>query len=181
MKVKFFLFMLASISLLTSCNSKKAEYDPYNIGEEIDTTKVVSKGVFEVEFKDAGNYTKIIHVKLNDAAGFDALFDTGCSYVSISQIEAAPLIKAGTLSESDYSGKDIPISIADGTTGYKKVYKLKAVSVIDTKGQVHTLYDVPTTIEANPRATFLLGTYVIDNLAKKSYTVDLKKSVIRFE
>ena len=165
--------------LLASCNSKKNEYDPYKISGG-KPKKEVSKSSFEIKFKDTGTNTKTIHVKLNDAVSFDALFDTGCSFVSISETEALPLIKAGTLSENDHSGY-AQTSIADGSSGYQKVYKLKMVSVVDINGKEHTLYDVPTTIERNITAPFLLGTYVIDNLAKKSYTVDLKKNVIRFE
>lgn len=181
MKTKCYLYVITAMVLLFSCNSKKNEYDPYKI---IDgkPKKEVSKSSFEIKFKDIGTQAKAktIHVKLNDAVSFDALFDTGCSYVSISEAEALPLMKAGTLSESNHSGY-AETSMADGNRTYQKVYELKMVSVVDTNGKEHTLYDVPTTIESNMAAPFLLGTYVIDNLAQKSYTVDLKKNVIRFE
>ena len=83
--------------MISACNSKKNEYDPYKInGKE---KKVDSKSSFEVSFKKTDANLKTIHVKLNNN-GYDALFDTGCSGMLISSLELMELIKTNTISRN---------------------------------------------------------------------------------
>ena len=163
--------------LVTACNSKKDEYDPYKInGKE---KKLESKSSFEVSFKKTDTNLKTIHIKLN-SNGYDALFDTGSSGMLISSLELMELIKTNTISKSDYVGDAIS-SIADGSQIKSPIYNIKKVTIVDNNGKEHVLTDIQATVVDNIEADILIGSSVIDNLAKKSYTVDLSKKIIRFQ
>ena len=172
-------FVLATILLLASCESKKSEYDPYKIGGG-KAKQEVSKTMFEISFKQTEHQLKTIHINLNGNNSYDAIFDTGCSGVSISLIEAMDMVKQGTLKESDEK-TPVSVQMADGSVAQKRVFNLREVTVMDKNGKPHTLRDIEATLEPNMEAAILIGASVIDNLAKKSYTVDLRKKVIRFE
>lgn len=175
--MKKYVFLILVTCVMSACDSKKNEYDPYNInGME---KKVESKTSFEVKFKKTDANLKTIHVKLNNT-GHDVIFDTGCSGVSISSLELVELLKEGTITQKDYNGS-IQCEIADGSKKEVPMYNINKITVVDTKGQEHTLSNVVAMVEENPDAMILVGSSVIDNLAKKSYTVNLSKKVIRFE
>lgn len=179
--MKKYVFMTLTVFglMLSSCNSKKSEYDPYKIGGG-KAKKEISKSAFEIDFKQTETNLKTIHINLNGNNSYDAIFDTGCSGVSISVIEAMDMIKQGTLNQDD-EGTPISVQIADGTVTQKQVFNLREVTLMDKNGTPHTLRDIAATLEPNMEAAILIGSSVIDNFAKKSYTVDLKKKVIRFE
>lgn len=179
MKKYKFLSFLTILFVFVSCDSKKNEYDPYALSDN-STKKQVETTAFEIDFKKTDTNLKTVHVKLNDANGYDALFDTGCSSMLISSLELVELIKSGTITKNDYVG-DAPISIADGTQSKHPMYKIREVKIIDKKGKPHSVRDVIATVIDNPGADVLIGSAVIDNLAKKSYTIDFKKKVVRFE
>lgn len=164
---------------LVSCGNNKS-YDPYRLSPQNDTILTTNDGVFEVDFKTNEYNTKTVHIKLNDAVGKDALFDTGCSGMLISSLEFVDLIKEGAISKNDYLG-DSQSSIADGSTITNAVYKIREVSVIDKNGNAHVLHDIAATVVENPGANILVGNSIIDNLATHSYTVDLENNVIRFQ
>lgn len=175
--MKKILYFILVACLTSACDSKKNEYDPYKIK---DKDKIVeSKSSFEVKFKNTEANLKTIHLKLNNT-GHDVIFDTGCSGVSISTLELKELIKEKTISRDDSAGI-IKCEIADGSKSEIPTYIIKTISVVDTKGHEHTLTDIIATVVENPNAMILVGSSVIDNFAKKSYTVDLRKKVIRFE
>ena len=175
--MKKVIYLIVAVLMLSACNSKKNEYDPYKInGKE---KKVDSKSSFEVSFKKTDANLKTIHVKLNNN-GYDALFDTGCSGMLISSLELMELIKTNTISKSDYVGDAIS-TIADGSQIKNPMYNIKKVTVVDNNGKEHVLTDIQATVVDNIGADILVGSSVIDNLAKKSYTVDLSKKVIRFQ
>ncbi len=173
---KYILAIAISI-LFTSC-SKKNEYDPYAIQSA--KKKEVSKSAFEVNFKKTDANLKTIHVKLNGTNSYDALFDTGCSSMLISQLELIDLLKSGTISQDDQIGSAV-VALADGSSKEVPVFNIREVTIIDKDGKEHTIRDVNATVEENMGADILIGSTVIDNLAKKSYTVDLNKKTIRFE
>lgn len=167
-----------AIALLVSCGQKKDEYDPYKITS---TKKEVKKSSsFEVDFKKTTANLKTIHVKLNGANGYDALFDTGCSGMLISRLEYIDMAKSGTIVQSDYL-YDSKSTIADGTEIVNPVYNIREVTLTDKEGKPHTLRDIKATVVENIAAEILIGSAIIDNLAKNSYTVDLNKKVIRFQ
>lgn len=171
--------LLFVVFIIAACGQKKNEYDPYAL-EDNSNKKQVETTAFEVDFKKTDTNLKTVHVKLNDANGYDALFDTGCSSMLISSLELVELIKSGTITKDDYVG-DAPISIADGTQSKHPMYKIREVKIVDKKGKPHSVRDIIATVIDNPGADVLIGSAVIDNLAKKSYTIDLKKKVVRFE
>ena len=171
--------MLPIVILLSSCNSKNDKYDPYALTGNSNADGVI-KTFFEIDFKKTDSNLKTIHVKLNDTNGYDAIFDTGCSDMLISSLEVLELIKNGTISDADYVG-DAEVSFADGKVIKHPMYNIREVKLVDKKGQSHSLNDVIATVVDNPGAEILIGSSIIDNLAKKSYTVDLRKNVIRFE
>lgn len=179
MKAYKLLPIISVFFLIAACDSKKFEYNPYDLEDTI-KKKQVKTTAFEVDFKKTDYNTKTIHIKLNDANGYDALFDTGCSSMLISSLELAELIKSGTITKNDYMGDSKSI-IADGTIIKHPMYKIREIKVVDKKGQSHSVRDIIATVVDNQGADVLIGSAVIDNLAKKSYTIDLEKKVIRFE
>lgn len=172
------LYYLFIIVLFISCDSNKSKYDPYSIKDNKKTETV--KSTFEVDFKKTDANLKTIHIRLNDANGYDVLFDTGCSGMSISKLEYAELMKSGTLTDDDYV-RTIKTHVADGSIIETPVYNIRSITIVDKNGKKHIIRDIKATMVENPIAPILIGNAVIDNLAKKSYTVDLNKKVIRFK
>lgn len=171
--------MVAAILLLTSCDSKRYKYEPYK-REMSGNKQEISKTTFEIDFKQTEGNLKTIHVNINGNNSYDAIFDTGCSRVLISSLEALEMIKQGTLRKSDFIGTE-RAQLADGSVTEQEVYNIREITVMDKNGKPHTLRDVAAMLEPNVAASILIGSAVIDNLAKKSYTVDLRRKVIRFE
>ena len=171
--------------LICSCDDSKTSYVPSKVNTDTlsharNNNSDHSHSCFSVNYKDSRNGVKTIHVKLNDAVGFDAIFDTGCSGMLISLQEAMSLVKAGTLTDDDSIGSQ-KSSIANGEIVENQVYKINEVSVVDTKGVKHSVYNVPVSVVENPGADVLIGNIIIDRLAEYSYTVDLKNKVIVFQ
>ncbi len=177
---KIIIAAIAALSLMffSSCKdgSKRTKYDPYSISPH---EKIQTSG-FEIPFKFTGSNLKTIHVKLNNSVGYDALFDTGCSSISISGLEALSLYKSGTLVASGMSDETIDVTIADGSQIRAMQLLVKNISVTDTKGEVHSVSDVPVVVMDDLVAPVLVGSFVIDRLAASSYTVDLDNRIIRF-
>lgn len=90
------------------------------------------------------------------------------------------LVKAGTLTNDDSIGSQRS-SIANGEIVENQIYKIHEVSIVDTKGIKHSVYDVPVSIVENPGADVLIGNIIIDRLAEYSYTIDLKNKIIVFQ
>ena len=180
MKTIKILSLLSIFILISSCQSRKNEYDPYAL-EDKSAKEQVESNAFEVDFKKTEANLKTIHIKLNDNNGYDALFDSGCSGMLISTLELADMFKSGTISEKDDFVGYTEISIADGSIVKQPMFRIREVTILDKKGKPHTVRDITATVVYNPVAKVLIGSAIIDNLAKKSYTVDLKKKVIRFE
>lgn len=166
------------VATLVSCNQKKNEYDPYKISSG--TKKEVKKSSFEIEFKKTETNVKTVHIKLNGTNGYDAIFDTGCSGMLISNLEYIGMQKSGTITQNDYVGTERN-SIADGSVVENPVVNIREVTLIDKEGKQHTLRDIKATVVENIAASILIGSSVIDNLAKNSYEVDLNKKIIIFK
>lgn len=176
--MKKIVLLLMSIIFMASCGPK-ATYDPFNISSNNDSVATYSKS-FDVDFKRTESNIKTIHVKLNDAVSYDAIFDTGCSGMLISQLEFVNLLKAGTIRQNDYLD-NVYSTYADGSTVENIRYNIHEVAVTDKNGQEHVISNVAVTIVENMDATVLVGSAIIDNLATRSYTVDLENNVIRFQ
>lgn len=170
--------IISAIVLLISCDSKGSEYNPYSLSDKAKTEP--SQTSFEIPFKKTNTDLKTVYIKLNDSNGFDALFDTGCTDMLISDLEFNNLRKSGTISESDRVDDGVAI-LADGSVNYNRRYKIREVTIVDKNGKPHTVKDVIATVVENPAAAVIIGSAVIDNLAKKSYTVNLRTKTIRFD
>jgi len=166
------------IALCVSCEQKdKYKYDPNNI--KSDTTSIKNHDFFEIDFKSYGNNLKTIHVKLNGTNGYDAIFDTECSSISISMQEYEDLLKAGTIYQSDIK-EPITVTTADGKQRNIPVVNIREITVVDKTGKAHTLSNVDASVEENIAAPVLVGGEFIDHIAKTSYEIDLSNKVIRF-
>lgn len=101
---------------------------------------------------------------MNGGPQFEGTWDSGCSVpLKISTLEATALVKAGTLSESDYHSS-LPITVANGQTSEYDVYKLKSISFMDEDGVEHTINDVPAVIDDNVGTDILIGLPVMQAL-----------------
>ena len=172
------IFLCACLLVMTSCemSSNKTKYDP----NEIDgNSESVSDYGFEVGYKLTESNIKTIHVKLNGSSGVDAIFDTGCSSMSISKLEYANLLKAEKISDADKVG-NIVTTIADGSRISEPAFNLREVSIVDKNGKEHTAIDIIVTVTENPMADVLIGNSVIDQWAKTGFIMDFNKKIIRF-
>lgn len=161
-----------SISPIASVISEPEVIEPISIERNDDS--------FEIPFKLNPSGVKTIYVKFNDVAGFDAILDTGCSGLTISLQEAYSLAKSGTLTEQDGLGTSYS-TVATGQVVANGVYNIHELSIQDTEGRQHTIYDIPATVMQNPTAPILIGNVVLDQFAANRYTIDLNNGVIRFE
>ncbi|MCH5346025.1 MAG: aspartyl protease family protein [Muribaculaceae bacterium] len=188
--MKLSLWALAyGMLILTSCENKHS-YIPVDQNDKIEETTIVessdlifdsvSQNSFAVPFKQLPSGVKTIHVKFNDTAGFDGIFDTGCSHLLISLQEARSLYKSGTLSHDDLLGIQ-ESSIASGEIMVNQVFNIHEIAITDVNGIMHVLYDIPATVVENLEASILIGNIVIDQFADyNSYSVDLKNNLIVF-
>ena len=183
--MKCIIIWLFLLSLFASCTENKTSYIPTEDNtDSISSQESVSDDMkgecFSIAYKKTKSGVKTVHVKFNDSAGFDAIFDTGCGGMLISLQEAMSLVKSGTLTPSDSLGSQ-KATIANGEIVENAVFRIHEVTLVDTNGQAHTIYDVPVSIVENPGADVLIGNIVIDHLAEYSYTIDLKRNVIIFQ
>lgn len=180
MIMKKIVLLSMVMALCASCGQKgKYSYDPNKI--KSDTTKVENTSEsFEIDFKSYQNNIKTIHVKLNGTNGYDAIFDTGCSSISISMLEYANLCKAGKIHQSDMK-EPITVTTADGKQRNIPVVNIREITVVDKTGKAHTLTNIDASVEENIAAPILVGGEFIDNIAKTSYEIDLSDKVIRFK
>lgn len=184
--IRCFLLLIVAMVVLGCENNSK--YKPVSTPQREDPIEVTHKDPnigneakkFVIAYKQTNSGVKMVHVKLNDVASFDAIFDTGCAGMLISLQEALSLIKAGTFSEKDRLGKQ-KSSIANGEIIENDVFNIHEVTLVDIDGHSHTIHDVPVTVVENPEADVLIGNCVIDRLANDFYTIDLQKQVITFQ
>ncbi|MBQ7279842.1 MAG: retroviral-like aspartic protease family protein [Bacteroidales bacterium] len=170
MKKYFILLLVASITLC-GCNSKKKKYDPYKKREN---TTAITRG-FDIPFSINGN-TRVVMVTLNDVLGINALFDTGCSNMLISEMEFTKLLLENTIIETDIGER--PATIANGETSIYKTVKLK-VTLTDNNGKKHDA-NVEATVVPNFYAECLVGNGVFSQLSSK-ITLNDQKNVIHFD
>lgn len=101
------------------------------------------------------------------------VFDTGASFVSISQLEATLLWKNGKLRDEDIMG-EIQTSIADGSIKNNTHIVLRTVEVAGV-----TLYNVDAVVSENMTSPLLLGQSVMSQFG--SFTMDYKANTITFQ
>lgn len=101
------------------------------------------------------------------------VFDTGASFVLISQLEATLLWKNGKLTEEDVKG-EIQTSIADGSIKNNTHVILRTVEVAGV-----TLHNIDAVVSENMTSPLLLGQSVMSQFG--SFTMDYKASTVTFQ
>lgn len=155
-KVIFLSFSL--LLALCSCGNKKA-YRP----SQFPDAQSKQNYSFAIPYQNKNNAI-IVRVRLNGGPQYEGTWDSGCGVpLKISSLEAAQLVKAGTLTESDYHS-NLPITVANGQTNEYAVYVLKSISFIDDSGMEHTLSNIPAVIDDNVDTSILIGLPVMKAL-----------------
>jgi aspartyl protease family protein len=120
--------------------------------------------------KKKGVYS--VPVELNGTKMY-FIFDTGASIISISETEAAFLIKQGTLTKEDIIGT-ANFSDANGDITEGTIINLKTVKI----GNL-TLKNIEASIVPNANAPLLFGQSALEKFGKIS--IDYKKGEITLE
>lgn len=174
MNIKHIVTLLfVGLLAFTSCQNEKYKYDPFKGEPQNENTK---KG-FDINYQEESG-AKTIQVFINGSAGTKAIFDTGCSGVSLSILEYVNLMKHDAVSDNDFNGQ-VVVSNASGDLRVNDVITV-VVSLTDTEGKAHEV-TVDASLEENLIAPVLIGNSVIDQLANRSYSVNLNKHTIHFE
>ncbi len=161
-------YTLAITLLLWGCGGKNPPPPPLNF-DDYEEEIVEESNVVEVPYM-VQNGVRIVNVKVNGVA-MNMIFDTGASGVSISQVEAAYLVKQGLLTEEDLVG-ETQMQIADGSVVAGMVVRLKSVVI----GEGLLIENVVATVVMNQQAPLLLGNTAIAG----RFEVDDTKGIIRF-
>lgn len=144
--------------LLVSCGPKKV-YRPSHF-PDAQSASVYSFAIPYVE----KNGSLVVRIRLNNGPQFEGTWDSGCGVpLKISMLEAAALVKDGTLSQSDYR-QSLPVTVANGQTNEYDVYMLKSISFMDNNGEEHTLSNIPAVIDDNVGTSILIGLPVMQAL-----------------
>lgn len=182
---KLALFSAVTLMLLSSSSC-----DNGYIPSHQDTVAKFTKG-FDIPFVEEENGVMSIKIFINGTTGTKALFDTGCSGLSLSGQELKHLDKHNSISWEDLRG-DSKSTIADGSEVYDLNFSVQ-LSVTDTKGEDHSvqtnasvMIDLVASAVAGyyvpiDNCTALVGNAVLNEFAEHSYTVDLENHVIHFE
>ena len=156
--MKKFIYMSLALLMLCSCGNNKV-YRPSKFPDESSKRNFS----FAIPYQEK-NSSIIVRIRLNGGPQFNGVWDSGCSVpLKISSLEAASLVKDGTLSDSDYKA-DLPITVANGQTNEYAVYVLKNISFMDENGIEHTLSNVPAVIDDNVGTSILIGLPVMQGL-----------------
>lgn len=179
MKRIVLILMTASL-VFTSCGGKdKVKYDPYGKGQKGKETAAEAvenrqKG-FDVQFSTE-NGVRYIMITMNGVSGVKAIFDTGCSTMSISETELLSLQKAGTINKSDVGVTRV--SLANGSS--LKIPQIRLnVTITDSKHQEHNA-TVEAGVQTNLIADVLVGNAVLSQMGTV-ITIDDNKGIIHFE
>jgi|GEM_PF-5064138 len=100
-------------------------------------------------------------------------FDTGAGMISMSEVEAAFLLKQGKISEEDFIGEANFIN-ANGERSATPVVRLRDVTIGDI-----TIHDVEASVVANTAAPLLLGQSFLARFGRIS--IDYEANEISFE
>ena len=156
--MKKLIFMSIALLLLCSCGNKKV-YVPSKFPDQLNRNQYS----FAIPYVEQNN-SIMVRVRLNGGPEFQGVWDSGCSVpIKISPLEAIALVKAGTLSNSDYHSST-PITVANGQTSYYEVYKLKSISFIDSEGNEHVVRDVLAVLDDNIGTDILIGLPIMQEL-----------------
>jgi aspartyl protease family protein len=114
-----------------------------------------------------------VPVVLNDVLRINFIFDSGASEVSISPDVALTLIRAGTITESDFL-QDQVYTFADGSKAKSKRFLLKKLMVGN-----QTLTNIEASISKSIDAPMLIGQNVMNKLGSVTIDYDNQLLIIR--
>lgn len=171
---KMVLFSICMLLALSACENKdKTVYRPSKFPD----AKEKRDMSFAIPYIDK-NGAMVVRARLNSGPQFNCIWDSGCSVpLKISALEAAQLIKDGTLSNRDYM-TSYPVTVANGQSNEYDVYLLKSVSFSDNNGNEHVLTDVPAVIDDNVGTDILIGLPVMQALGYAHEISQLEKLII---
>jgi len=150
--------MSLALLMLCSCGNNKV-YRPSKFPDESSKRNFS----FAIPYQEK-NSSIIVRIRLNGGPQFEGTWDSGCSVpLKISSLEADALVKAGTLSSSDYID-ELELTVANGNKSEFSVYMLKSISFMDEDGVEHTINDVPAVIDDNVGTDILIGLPVMQAL-----------------
>lgn len=174
MKTNKYVILALCILMVCSCSSKKkkkgrvayVDYESEYVieGETIDVPFRIESGV------------KYVSAKINGVST-DMIFDTGCSGILISPLEAQQLIKRGLLTQDDLLGT-AKSTIADGSVVEDTILNLRTLELSDGNRTI-VCHNVITQVSSSIAAPVLLGNGVLDRVA--SFTIDNENKVIKFK
>ena len=134
---KIFYICLLALTFVACGNGKKKVYRP----SEFPKSQEFSSYSFAIPYSQLNNSINV-RIRLNGGPQFDGIWDSGCSVpLKISSLEAAALVKSGTLSGSDYQS-DLILTVANGQKLKCEVYMLKSISFVDNDGVEHSLSNI---------------------------------------
>lgn len=173
------LYIFLTTVLLTSCKRPDRGNENLNTSNTTTIEPRTSRGTPQrtvpgpniIDMTPMGGVYKI-PVKINGSQ-MDFIFDTGASSISISELEALYLLKAGKLKEEDILGsvqfKDATGRISEGTT-----INLKSVVIGNRE-----IINVKANVVHNLEAPLLLGQSALAQFGK--VTIDYKQNKLSFE
>ena len=174
MKTYHIILTLLCVFLIIGCAPKKKKksrvaYVDYK------TENTVDGETIDVPFKVEGG-VKFISAKINGLST-DMIFDTGCSGILISPLEAQQLVKRGLLTEDDIIGT-AKATIADGSIVEDTMINIRTLELTDGN-RIIVCRNVLTQVSSSINAPVLLGNGVLDRTA--SFTIDNEQQVIKFK
>lgn len=168
MKIIPILLTIALGITMAACGGEKRP--PVNLHQ---STQSHRSEIVEVPYTERRG-VKIIPAQINGAS-LDMIFDTGCSGISLSELEFFTLYKNDCISIDDLIDVS-EASIADGSVVRTFNFYIREVKIGGNDGI--TINNVTASVVPNQAAPVLLGNNVFDQIA--SYEVDNNARVIRF-
>ena len=174
MNAKRILLLGLCLILICSCGTKKKKKGRVAY-VDYESEYVLETETIDIPFR-VENGVKYVQAKINGVST-DMVFDTGCSGILISPLEAQQLKKRGLISRDDILGKAAS-TIADGSIVEDTIINLKTLELSDGNRTI-VCHNVITQVSSSIDAPVLLGNGVLDRVA--SFTIDNEECVIKFK
>jgi aspartyl protease family protein len=174
MKKTYIVLILSALLIFTSgctCSSRrKIDHKKQSLNKENKTIRTRGKKTTVKMEKVNGVFQ--IPVEVNGVNMF-FIFDTGASFISISQTEANFLYKQGKLEENDIKGT-AKFSDANGDISEGTIINLKTIKIGN-----RVLYNIEASVVHNLNAPLLFGQSALEKFGKIS--IDNNREEIIFE
>ena len=120
--------------------------------------------------KESGVYKVPVEI---DGVNMEFIFDTGASFISISETEALFLYKQGKLKEEDFLG-NVEFTDANGDISEGTIINLRSVKIGNK-----TIYNIEASVVHNQKAPLLFGQSAMKRFGK--ITMDYSNNTITFD